>query len=186
MTETNKTEPRESVKIEMKKVIQGISMVFSGTLTILEAVHPHISVDGGVVLDLITGNADGVRTWAAEQIAAKEAEQTANEVAGDDDPKETNDETVDAPSDNGSSIEGDGAEVEPPGDIESPTVPEPQELAAPTVTVDDITKIIVRKIKQNRSNNEKIGQILKAYGVSKVSDLPPAKYEAFVTDLSAV
>lgn len=185
MTETNKTEPRESVKIEMKKVIQGISMVFSGTLTILEAVHPHISVDGGVVLDLITGNADGVRTWAAEQIATKEAEQTANEVT-DDYARETNDKAVDARGDNGCSVEGDGAEVEPPGDAEQPTVPEPQEPAAPTVTVDDITKIIVRKIKQNRSNNEKIGQILKAYGVSKVSDLPPAKYEAFVTDMSAV
>ncbi|HOO28435.1 MAG TPA: hypothetical protein PLU43_08215 [Lachnospiraceae bacterium] len=53
-----------------------------------------------------------------------------------------------------------------------------------TVTLDDITKIIVRKVKQNRSNNEKIGAILKTYCVSKVSDLPAEKYEAFVTDLS--
>jgi hypothetical protein len=44
----------------------------------------------------------------------------------------------------------------------------------------------VQKIKQNRSNNEKIGAILKSYGVAKVSDLPAAKYEAFVTDLSAI
>ena len=33
---------------------------------------------------------------------------------------------------------------------------------------------------------EKIGAILKSYGVAKVSDLPAAKYEAFVTDLSAI
>ena len=55
-----------------------------------------------------------------------------------------------------------------------------------TVTQDDITKIIVRKIKQDRSNNEKIGAILKTYGVSKVSDLPAAKYEAFLTDISQI
>ncbi len=58
--------------------------------------------------------------------------------------------------------------------------------AVSTVTQDDITKIIVRKIKQDRSNNEKIGAILKTYGVSKVSDLPAAKYEAFLTDISQI
>ena len=53
-----------------------------------------------------------------------------------------------------------------------------------TVTADDITKIIVRKIKQDRSNSDKIGTILKTYGVAKVSELPPDKYEAFLTDVS--
>ena len=58
--------------------------------------------------------------------------------------------------------------------------------ASPSLTIDDITRIIVRKIKQKKSNNEKIGQILKSYGVGKVSDLSPEKYEAFVTDLAAL
>ena len=58
--------------------------------------------------------------------------------------------------------------------------PEPKQ----TVTADDITKIIVRKIKQNRSNSDKIGTILKTYGVAKVSELPLDKYEAFLTDVS--
>lgn len=54
----------------------------------------------------------------------------------------------------------------------------------PGVTQDDITKIIVQKLKKDRANNEKIGAILKTYGVAKVSELPAAKYEAFLTDLS--
>ena len=58
--------------------------------------------------------------------------------------------------------------------------PEPKQ----TVTADDIPKIIVRKIKQNRSNSDKIGMILKTYGAAKVSELPPDKYEAFLTDVS--
>lgn len=52
------------------------------------------------------------------------------------------------------------------------------------VTTDDITKVIVAKIKQKRSNNAKIGQLLKTYGVEKVSSLPVEKYEAFLTDIS--
>lgn len=52
------------------------------------------------------------------------------------------------------------------------------------VTADDITKVIVAKIKQKRSNNAKIGQLLKTYGVEKVSSLPVEKYEAFLTDIS--
>jgi hypothetical protein len=50
--------------------------------------------------------------------------------------------------------------------------------------MNDITKIIVQKLKKDRSNNEKIGAILKTYGVAKVSELPAEKYEAFLTDLS--
>lgn len=59
-------------------------------------------------------------------------------------------------------------------------------VTAPSVSIDDITKIIVQKIKQNRKNNEKIGAILKIYGASKVGELPVDKYEAFLTDLSAI
>ena len=58
--------------------------------------------------------------------------------------------------------------------------PEPKQ----TITADDITKIIVRKIKQDRSNSDKIGTILKTYGAAKVNELPPDKYEAFLTDVS--
>ena len=58
--------------------------------------------------------------------------------------------------------------------------------AAPAVTItrDDITAVIVGKIKKKRSNNEKIGQLLKAYGCKELSALPPEKYEAFLTDIS--
>ena len=55
---------------------------------------------------------------------------------------------------------------------------------APAVTIDDITKVIVAKIKKKRDNNARIGALLKYYGVEKVSGLPPEKYEAFLTDIS--
>ena len=69
-----------------------------------------------------------------------------------------------------------------------PFDPEPKEpdkpSPAPAVTIDDITKVIVAKIKKKRDNNARIGALLKSYGVEKVSSLPPEKYEAFLTDIS--
>lgn len=58
------------------------------------------------------------------------------------------------------------------------------EQSAVTISKDEITAIIVAKIKQKRSNNEKIGQLLKTYGVGQLSELPAAKYEAFLADIS--
>ena len=71
-----------------------------------------------------------------------------------------------------------------------PFDPEPKEpdkpSPAPSVTIDDITKVIVAKIKKKRDNNEKIGQLLKTYGVGQLSDLPSEKYEAFLADVSQI
>lgn len=69
-----------------------------------------------------------------------------------------------------------------------PFDPEPKEpdkpSPAPAITIDDITKVIVAKIKKKRDNNARIGALLKSYGVEKVSGLPPEKYEAFLTEIS--
>ena len=92
-------------------------------------------------------------------------------------PKETVPETIN-PDDFEEILSADDLPWEDPPK-ESPK-PEPKQ----TVTADDITKIIVRKIKQDRSNSDKIGTILKTYGVAKVSELPLDKYEAFLTDVS--
>ena len=71
-----------------------------------------------------------------------------------------------------------------PGADKPTDPPAEQKPRVPVLTKDDITSVIVAKIKQKRSNNEKIGQLLKAYGVGALSDLPAEKYEAFLTDIS--
>ena len=58
--------------------------------------------------------------------------------------------------------------------------------SAVTITKDDITAVIVAKIKKKRDNNEKIGHLLKTYGVAQLSDLPAEKYEAFLADVSQI
>lgn len=54
------------------------------------------------------------------------------------------------------------------------------------VTIEDITRVIVAKIKVDRSNNAKIGSILKNYGVAKVSLLPEDKYADFLSEISSI
>ena len=70
-----------------------------------------------------------------------------------------------------------------PFDVDTGQKAEPEQPAV-TISKDDITSVIVAKIKQKRSNNEKIGQLLKTYGVGQLSELPTAKYEAFLADIS--
>lgn len=70
-----------------------------------------------------------------------------------------------------------------PFDVDTGQKAEPEQPAV-TISKDDITSVIVAKIKQKRSNNEKIGQLLKTYGVGQLSELSAAKYEAFLTDIS--
>ena len=51
------------------------------------------------------------------------------------------------------------------------------------ITADDITKVIVEKLKQDRDNNKKIEALVHKYGVSVISQLTEEKYEAFMTEL---
>lgn len=176
-------EKKEGISIESQKVLQGMSLVFTGALTMLEAIHPSVSIEPRALLHLLTGNADRLYAFAEEKSAA-----TANPSADETDKAATGTE-ADCVVDAAPATEPDGHMRDAPaGASESPLADSKQENKVPatTLTLDDITKIIVQKIKQNRANNEKIGQILRSYGVSKVSELPAAKYEAFVTDLSAI
>ena len=176
----SEAEKQEAISIETAKVIQGISLVFSGALTMLEALHPHVSLEPSAILHLVTGNIDGLEAMAADKRAKEERKNVENvQRAGVESAVPSSSAADSAPVDDDASAEV----VNPP---ENATESAGTEETVSTVTQDDITRIIVQKIKQNRSNNEKIGAILKSYGVAKVSDLPAARYEAFVTDLSAI
>ena len=62
----------------------------------------------------------------------------------------------------------------------------PEPAPASSLTIDDITKVIVSKIKQDRSNNEKIEKLVQSFGVQSVKAIPPERFEAFMTELAAI
>ena len=88
--------------------------------------------------------------------------------------------------------QGDEMEEATPTKSEAPKEEAPKAEAHPTpteppvtkLTLDDITRVIVTKIKQNRAVNDKIAELLKAYGYKQIRELPPEKYEAFLNDLA--
>ena len=143
-----------AVTVKMSKLTEGVGILFSGILTMLEALDPETA---GELVE---------RFVRKEEMTAPETTATEDEKTGED----ANPGNAEAPDD-AAADEGSG---------------QPTEEPVSSVTADDITKIIVRKIKQNRGNNEKIGAILKTYGVAKVSELPVSKYEAFFTDVAAI
>ena len=176
MTEIKKSSQTETtpapVTVKLSKLTEGVGTIFAGVLTMLEA------------LDADT--ADSIaRSFllAHENIAADAAEEEKQHAAENPDAGAVDN----APDDDHNTAPVDAAvpEVEETAQKKKTRKEKKQEPVS-AVTQDDITKIIVQKIKQNRSNNEKIGQILKTYGVAKVSELPASNYEAFLTDLSAI
>ena len=149
---TKVSEQENTVSVDMAKLTEGINLVFSGAVKMLEAMG---TVD--VNLALNAANIPAVVDTGGEPNVEETDKATEETVNTSIQPQEKTEENS-----------------------------QKSNKAARPITTDDITRIIVRKIKQNRSNNEKIGQILKSYGVAKVSDLSPEKYEAFVTDLAAL
>ena len=172
------SDQQKPVGVDMAKLTEGISLVFSGAVKMLEAMAYTVPVDGSFTVNSITDDSSAIDSVSTEN------------CIDSDEPK--TDMTVDKPP------QGQHQEPPPETKVEQEKTPqeeqknEPQESkgntekSAVSVTPNDITRIIVRKIKQNKENNEKILMILKTYGVEKVSDLKPEKYEAFVTDLAAL
>lgn len=105
----------------------------------------------------------------------EQPKEPAEEAQAEESPaEEAKEELPDFPDDSADDL---------PFDLDTTQKAEPEQPAV-TISKDEITAVIVAKIKQKRSNNEKIGQLLKTYGVGQLSELPAAKYEAFLADIS--
>ena len=156
------------IAVDARKLSQGLKMTFEGMAMVFDS----IGVDAAVP----TVKADDAKTEVTADTASADKAGSVEETKS-----EEHNVAPDA------EVQNTATEAENVDAAEAPSEVQP-DASEPTsaVSLDDITKIIVQKIKQNRSNNEKIGSILKTYGAAKVGDLPASKYEAFLTDLSAI
>ena len=53
-----------------------------------------------------------------------------------------------------------------------------------TLKADDISKVVIQKIKQDRAKGPAIGALLKTYGADHISKLAPEHYESFMTEVA--
>ena len=155
------TEMTPPVTVSMKKLVAGVGTMFAGVLQMLEALEPQAAKQ---LMDRVAQDAEMDQAAANDTVSVKEEMELVHEAEA--------------------TAEQAGAEEQAAPVKGEAQDPAPASDQTQSVTVDDITKIIVRKVKQDRTNNEKIGSILKTYGVARVSELPTAKYEAFLTDIS--
>jgi len=58
--------------------------------------------------------------------------------------------------------------------------------AASTISYDDLKRVVIAKIEQNQENNQKIGGLVKKYGVKNIGELDAKQREAFMSELAAV
>ena len=166
--ETVETTASNVIAMDARKLSQGLRMTFEGMAMVFDS----IGVDAAVPTMKVEG----------AKVAAPADTASAEKAGGVEETKlEEPDMAQEAEVQNAATE----ADTEDAAEAPSEAQPDASEPVS-TVSIDDITKIIVQKIKQNRSNNAKIGSILKTYGVAKVGDLPASKYEAFLTDLSAI
>ena len=180
MTGLKKKAAEQLITVDARKLGQGLKTTFEGVALVFDS----LGVDAGFDIE----EKKSTKAKPAQEVK-DEAEDAVIDATAD-----TAGEGDTSSDDSASSDTSENEVVEEPAEeksrAEEEKVKEPEKTetaktaAVPTISLDDVTKIIVQKIKQNRSNNEKIGQILKTYGVAKVGELDPSKYEAFLTDLS--
>lgn len=168
------------IAVDARKLSHGLKMTFEGMAMVFDSLGVDVGVTAVKTDDAKTATpADSIDP--ADKSAAEKVNSSAKTVS------EEHNTAPDA-EDQNVATEAEPSATETVDAADAPVAEAQPDASEPTSTVslDDITKIIVQKIKQNRKNNEKIGSILKTYGVAKVGDLPASKYEAFLTDLSAI
>ena len=171
---TKASDPQKTVSVDVSKLTQGISLVFTGAIKILEAIE---SANVSIALDPV--NTSVLSETGRETITEKKDDATGEHNAATYEPVTVLDVPQKKPT-------ADANAGQKNTDKNPEEKPQKSGSTARPITTDDITKIIVRKIKQNKANNERIGLVLKTYGVERVSDLKPEQYEAFITDLAAL
>lgn len=161
MTETEKkfTVPGP-VPVDAKKLIDGLGTIFGGVIQLLAAMEPNMAKE---LADMAINGVP--KENAPENFNPDDFEEI---IAADDLPWDTESDNAPAP------------EPEPPKKKTAPKKKQEQT----TLTADDLIRVVTQKIKKDRSNKEKVLALLKSYGAAKVSDIPPEKYEAFLTDVS--
>ena len=175
------------MKVNLGKFTEGIGTVFTGVLQMLE------SIDVKSAEKLLSS----IRQEENEVPFVEDASGDAGDMGdtgaigltGDTGGTGKNGASVE----NSTSASGNGSQSGKTENAENKEIAEKTAKAAKTgdkdstgISLDDLTKIIVRKLKQDRANNGKIEAILKSYGVERVCELPQEKYESFITDVATL
>ena len=164
-----------SILVNPQKLSQGLTRTFEGISIIFASLGSKLDVT-----DL---------TGQALQVAEEKAKTTATAKQGMAESIKSTEAVEKAEQ----SPQSEQAKTSEQARSPEPTKPaklsesaEQAEPAKSSISLDDITKVIVEKIKQDRGNREKIEAIVHNYGVSVISQLAESKYESFLAELASL
>ena len=156
------TDKKNTLPVQTQRIVNGINLMFAGIGEILSAMEPDMAKAVQALAKATPGNLDDYEEILGADELPWDTQPTEPEKSEQDNTPAT------AP--------------EPESPKKKATSKKKQEQTA--LTADDLIRVVTQKIKQNRANKEKVLALLKSYGAAKVSDIPPDKYEAFLTDVS--
>lgn len=163
MTGTDKNTAPEKLPVQTQRIVNGINLMFAGIGEILSAMEPDMAKAVQALAKAAPGNLNDYEEILDADDLPEETEQTADHTPATAPESEP--------------------EPEPPKKKAAPKKKQEQ-TAKTALTADDLIRVVTQKIKQSRSNKDKILALLKSYGAAKVSDIPQDQYEAFLTDVS--
>ena len=172
-----------SILVNPQKLSQGLTRTFEGISIIFASLGSKLDVtdlNGRVTQiaeDKATAKETETVTVTAKQATAESIKSTESVEKAE---KSTQSEQTET---------SEHAQAQSPEPATASKSAEQTEQAEPTkssITLDDITKVIVEKIKQDRNNREKIEAIVHNYGVSVISQLAESKYESFLAELASL
>ena len=146
-----------AVTVSLNKLTEGIGIIFGGVVRMLEA------LDAGTSKTI----ADEVAKYSESLSAEGDTHSNAADTV-----------TVDTP------VPEETVKAQKKAVKQAEAAPQVPADTTPGLTVDDITRIVVQKMKQNPGINDKIRALVNAHGAEKVTELASSEYEAFLTDLS--
>lgn len=150
--------------VSPEKIIKGMTTIFQGFSIMFDGMAEQMELASG-----IAGQLPGASAMADKSTG--KAVSAGNSGSGSNAPSEKADTgQIESKDLDASGKAQDVEEDTPPWEEQKPGSAD----AAPSVTQDDISRVIVAKIRK----------LLKAYGVSLLSELPQEKYEAFLNDIS--
>ena len=189
MTRSKKKPVTQLVTVDAAKLSQGLKTAFEGVAMVFDSLGVDAGFDVAEKEELTESKAAAKKTGKKPESRQEDPVDAVQEETDETENAGTDTAGGDGNSDpDGVSAAVDDGEVDTPAEEAQAEEPQETETAEQVskVTLDDVTKIIVQKIKQDRGNNQKIGQILKTYGAAKVGELDSKKYEAFLTDIAAL
>ena len=188
------------VPVDIEKLSHGLRTTFIGVAEVFDSIGAEERPGFGVVEETteepVENKAEPVDS-ADEAEADKAVDDSAAEDTGVDETGVDDIETEDASADDtaveNTLAENTVTENTSTGNVELNNPAEDTPGENPTektsdkssITIDDLIKVAAKKIKK-KGNSEKIAALVKSYGKATLKEIPPEKFEAFMTDLAEI